>query len=502
MICFSILVIVSKTYRGERMKLNKKKLVGIVVAVILLGFAGGYFGAMLAQDNQASQTPLLNNPASSGNENDEVPKDFEKISQAYSLINQNFIEEVDDSELIEGAIQGMLTTLDDPYSSYMNVDAMKEFDEQIESSFEGIGAEVSMVNGHVTIVAPIKDSPAEKAGLRPNDQVLEVDNESLEGLDLNEAVNQIRGEKGSEVVLTIQRAGTREPFEVTLVRDEIPVETVYSEMVENGSHKTGIIEITNFSERTADEFTEQLDKLEGEGMDGLVIDVRGNPGGLLNSVEDILEHFIPKDVPYIQIEARDGQTEKFYTNLDEKKDYPINVLIDEGSASASEILAVAMKEVGYEVTGTTSFGKGTVQQAVPLGDGSTIKLTFYKWLSPEGTWINEDGVEPTIEVKQPDYYHTSPVQIEDTLILDSAGDDLKNLQIMLDGLEYDPGRKDGYFSEQTQAAVKVFQEDNDLEKTGEIDEETAGMIEAKVIENIREGKDDIQLEKAIEVLTE
>src|SRR5699024_4903467 len=261
------------------MKFNKKQLVILFVAVLLLGFAGGYFGVTLAGGNQSTpEDSLTNNQLSSDEENMKSPKDMEKISQAYNLINKHFIEDVDDQELIEGAIQGMLATLEDPYSSYMNVEAMKEIDEQIESSYEGIGAEVSMVNGNVTIVAPMKDSTAEKADLRPNDQVLEVDGESLEGLDLNEAVNQIRGEKGSEVVLTILRSGASDPFEVTLVRDEIPVETVYSELNEEDGHKTGIIEITNFSERTADEFKEQLEQLENDGMDALVIDVRGNPG--------------------------------------------------------------------------------------------------------------------------------------------------------------------------------------------------------------------------------
>src|SRR5699024_8358239 len=226
-------------------------------------------------------------------------------------------------------------------------------------------------------VAPIKDSPAEKAGLRPNDQVLEVDGESLEGLDLNEAVNQIRGEKGSEVVLTILRSGASDPFEVTLGRDEIPVETVSSELNEEDGHKTGIIEITNFSERTADEIKEQLAQLENDVMDALVMDVRGNAGGILNSLVDILENFIRKDKPYIQIEDRAGNKEKYYTNLDNKKDYPINAVIDEGSASASEILAVSMKEIGYDIVGTKSFGKGTVKQDIPLGDGCTIKITYY-----------------------------------------------------------------------------------------------------------------------------
>lgn len=487
---------------GERMKLNKKQITIVLIAALLLGFAGAYLGVNLAQGDQSSSSEgqFSEEKPFSSEENNESPEDMEKVSQAYSLIKQHFIEDVDDQELIEGAIQGMLTSLDDPYSTYMDVDEMEEFNEQIESSFEGIGAEVSMVNGNVTIIAPIKDSPAEKAGLRPNDEVLAVDDEDLEGYDLNEAVNKIRGEKGSEVILTIKRSGASEPFEVTLVRDEIPIETVYSEVEEQNGKKTGVLEVTNFSEHTAEEFKEQLEELENQNIDGLVIDVRGNPGGLLNSVEDILEYLIPKDVPYIQIEDKEGNKEEYFTDLDEKKDYPINVLVDEGSASASEILAVAMKEIGYDVVGNTSFGKGTVQQAVPLGDGSTVKLTFYKWLSPEGNWINEEGVEPTVEVDQPDYYYVNPVQIDETLKLDSASDSLENIQVMLKGLGYDPGRTDGYFNKETQTAVEKFQKDNDLKKTGEIDEETAGVIEAKLVENIREGEDDKQLEKALEAL--
>src|SRR5690625_288487 len=487
---------------GERMKLNKKQITIVLIAALLLGFAGAYLGVNLAQGDQSSSSDgqFSEEKPFSSEENNESPEDMEKVSQAYSLIKQHFIEDVDDQELIEGAIQGMLTSLDDPYSTYMDVDEMEELNEQIKSSFEGIGAEVSMVNGNVTIIAPIKDSPAEKAGLRPNDEVLAVDDEDLEGYDLNEAVNKIRGEKGSEVILTIKRSGASEPFEVTLVRDEIPIETVYSEVEEQNGKKTGVLEVTNFSEHTAEEFKEQLDELENQNIDGLVIDVRGNPGGLLNSVEDILEYLIPKDVPYIQIEDKEGNKEEYFTDLDEKKDYPINVLVDEGSASASEILAVAMKEIGYDVVGNTSFGKGTVQQAVPLGDGSTVKLTFYKWLSPEGNWINEEGVEPTVEVDQPDYYYVNPVQIDETLKLDSASDNLENIQVMLKGLGYDPGRTDGYFNKETQTAVEKFQKDNDLKKTGEIDEETAGVIEAKLVENIREGEDDKQLEKALEAL--
>src|SRR5699024_3179255 len=270
--------------------------------------------------------------------------------------------------LLEGAIHGMIDVLDDPYSSYMDLESMEDFQEQIEASFEGIGAEVSMVDGKVTIVAPIKNSPAEEVGLRSNDQIIKIDEEDIDGLDLEEAVDLIRGEKGTDVDVEINRPGTSEPFTLTITRDEIPIETVYGSIEEENGHKTGIIELTSFAETTAVDFADELAKMEDEGIDGLILDVRGNPGGLLDSIEDILAHFIPKDMPYLQREDAQGEVEKYYTNLAEKKDYPISVLIDEGSASASEILAVAMKEAGYDVVGQTSFGKGTVQQAVPLGD--------------------------------------------------------------------------------------------------------------------------------------
>ncbi|PAV31030.1 peptidase S41 [Virgibacillus profundi] len=487
------------------MNFKKSHIIIILVGALLIGFIGAYAGGKFAQSGNQSEVQLETNSKETGEgdnkateEAADVPEQVSKVAQAYNLIKQNYLEDVEDKQLIEGAIKGMLASLEDPYSSYMDVEMMDQFNEQIESSFEGIGAEVSMVSDIVTIVSPIKDSPAEKAGLRPNDQVLKVDGESLDGLNLNEAVAKIRGEKGSEVILQIQRQGVSEPFDVTIVRDTIPVETVYNKMETIDGKKTGILEITNFSEHTAEEFTEQLEVLENEGIEGLVIDVRGNPGGLLNVVQDILKQFVPKDKPYLQIEEQNGEKTPSYSELEDKKDYPISVLINEGSASASEILAVALKEMGYDIVGNTSFGKGTVQQAVPLGDGSTIKLTFYKWLSPNGEWIHETGVEPTVEVSQPDYFYTNPIQIEEPLTYDQSDEKIGNVQEMLSGLGFDTGRTDGYFSKETEEAVKEFQSSNDLKATGEVDEETAGLIEAKIIDKIRNGEDDQQLDKALE----
>ncbi|WP_174614273.1 S41 family peptidase [Virgibacillus ihumii] len=484
------------------MNLRKQHIVLILLAALVLGFAGAYFGVQLAQD-QTSGSVTQESADSSGSSDKRQANlmgDVSKVANAYNLIKDNYLHDVSDKQLIEGAIQGMLNSLDDPYSTYMDAETMEQFSNTIESSFEGIGAEVSMINGKVNIVAPIKNSPAEEAGLRPNDKILSVDGKSVVGMDLFEAVELIRGEKGSEVVLEVQRAGVKEPFKVTIVRDDIPLETVYSEIKNINGQKTGVIEITSFSENTAQHFSKQLKDLEEKGIEGLVIDVRGNPGGLLSAVEGILKNFIPEDTPMVQIENPQGKTSKSFSNLKEKKPYPISVIINEGSASASEILAVAMKETGYEVVGVTSFGKGTVQQAVPLGDGSTLKLTLFKWLSPEGTWIHEKGVKPTIKVKQPEYYFTNPVQVKEPISYNHTGDKVENMQVMLKGLGYNPGRTDGYFNKETEEAVKKFQKKNDLNVTGKINAKTAGKIETAIVEKIRGGKEDRQMEKALYVL--
>lgn len=478
------------------MNFRKKNIFILLIVVLAVGFFGAALGTKVFQSDEANTV----NSSISDAESSEGNSD--KVERVQEIIQENYIEEVDDDELTEGAIKGMLETLDDPYSSYMSGEEMEDFNEEISSSFQGIGAEVSMQEDKVTVIAPIKDSPAEKAGIRPNDQILKVDDEALEGMDLNEAVSHIRGEKGSEVELLVERKGVSDPFTVTLTRDDIPVETVETDIEEVDGKETGILEINSFAETTAEETEEALEELEDKDIEGLVLDVRGNPGGLLDAAEDIMDLFVPDDLPYVQIEDREGDKDKFYSSLKEKKEYPINILIDEGSASASEILAVALKENGYDTVGETSFGKGTVQQTVPIDqeEGDTLKLTNFKWLSPEGNWIHEDGVEPTEEQDQPDYYTVNPLQVEDTLTVDHTGEQIETAQIMLTGLGFEVDRKDGYFDENTVDAVQDFQKEYDLEVTGEIDKETAGKLETEIIETIRDGDDDKQLEKALDVL--
>jgi carboxyl-terminal processing protease len=477
------------------------KLVMYMLLSLLVGAGGTYFG-MQMMDSRAMVTDSQLFAGKIGQPIESVSDDgLEKIGKAYKIISSQYVEDVDEQKLIEGAIQGMINTLKDPYSVYMNKETAEKFSESLDSSFEGIGAEVSMVDGKVTIVAPFKDSPAEKAGLKPNDQIISVNGESVEGLDLYEAVLKIRGKKGTKVRLEILRPGVKEVLKIDVVRDEIPIETVHADVKKYHGKNVGYIEITSFSENTAQDFKKKLDELEKKNIDGLVLDVRGNPGGYLQSVEEILKELVPKDKPYVQIEDRNGEKQRFFSPLSKKKDYPISVLIDRGSASASEILAAALKEAGgYEIVGEKSFGKGTVQQALPMGDGSTIKLTLYKWLTPDGNWIHKKGVEPTVEAKQPEYYYANPIQVEKELKFDMNNEQIKNAQIMLKGLGFDPGRTDGYFSKETELAVKAFQKANKLSVTGKIDQKTAQMLDTKIMELIRNGKNDIQLEYAMKVL--
>jgi len=214
-----------------------------------------------------------------------------------------------------------------------------------------------------------------------------------------------------------------------------------------------------------------------------------------------LKQFIPKNKPYVQIEERNGHKQQFYSDLAVKKPYPIVVLIDKGSASASEILAGAMKEAGgYKLVGETSFGKGTVQQAIPMGDGSNIKLTLYKWLTPDGHWIHKKGIKPDVTVQQPEYFRATPIDIDKELVYDMNNEQIKSAQQMLKGLGFDPGREDGYFSKQTVAAVKEFQKANKLPITGKIDKQTAELLETKVLQAVRDDSNDAQLKAAMKVL--
>ncbi len=485
--------------------MNRKWIALLMTGSLLTGAGGTYAGMQFLEKSQEkSQLEQALMPPKHVPANSEAEKaDLEKVEQAYDFIKNRYVEKVDQDQLVEGAIQGMLSVLKDPYSVYMDKETAQQFTQTLESSFEGIGAEVGTVDGKIVIISPFKDSPAEKAGIKPNDQILKVDGNSVEGLDLNKATLKIRGKKGTTVTLEIARKGLKEPLKIKVKRDQIPIETVHSSIKKQDGKKIGYIELTSFSENTAADFKKDVKALENDHIKGLIIDVRGNPGGLLDSVEEILREFVPKDKPYVQIQQRNGKKRRYFSNLTEKKDYPVLVLVNKGSASASEILAGSLKEAaGYKLVGETTFGKGTVQQAWPMGDGSNIKLTLFKWLTPDGHWIHKKGIKPDVAVKQPAIFATHPLQVEEQepLEQDMNNEQVKNAQEILDALGFAPGRKDGYFSEETAIAVKGFQQEHDLKPTGNIDSVTAAKLEEAVVKEMKKEKNDMQLQTALRLI--
>lgn len=475
--------------------LKKSTAAFLVIAALLCGSlltlsVTGY----MQISGQAAGEGLLS-PAQSGaglNQNE-----AKKLGTALNLIEGNYYETVDRNKLIDGAVNGMMEALGDPYSNYMGKETAQKFEESIEGSFSGIGAEVSLENGKVMVVSPIKGSPADKSGIQAKDVILSVNGESLAGLDLNAAVAKIRGPKGSKAVLKIQRAGSAEPLEFAITRDDVKLETVYAKM-EKGN--VGVIEVTQFSMNTAKRFEEELGKLEKQGMKGLVIDVRNDPGGVLPVVIEMAEQFVASGKTIVQVEDKNKKRE-LSTSKGSSKHYPVAVLMNKGSASASEILAGALQQsAGAKLIGENSFGKGTVQTSFDkqLGDGSLLKITIAKWLTPNGTWIHGKGIKPDIAVAQPDYFSVAPINKSVSLQYNMNSADVKNAQIMLDGLGYKPGRKDGYFDTATKEAVKKFQGASKLPVTGIINAKTAETLEAALIKAIQNPANDNQRNRGIE----
>lgn len=422
--------------------------------------------------------------------------EFEKLYEAYDKLEKNYYQDVNKDKLVNGAINGMIDSLDDPYSDYMDKKEASQFHESVSSSFQGIGAEIQEEKGMIKIVSPIKGSPAEKAGLRPNDRIMSVDGKSLEGMSSSEAVLLIRGEKGTKVKLKVQRAGTKEPMEITIVRDDIPIETVYAEMKDD---KIAHIQITSFSEHTAAELKDAIKKMEAKGMKSMILDVRQNPGGLLDQAIEMTNMFVPEGKVLFQVEDNQGKREKMISDNSKKESVPVVVLVDSGSASASEIFAAAMKEsAGVPLIGEKTFGKGTVQTAEDFKDGSNMKFTTAKWLTPNGNWIHKKGIKPDVLVKLPDYANLSYLSPDNELKLDSLSEEVKNAEKMLEALGYHPGKVDGFFDEETAEAVKEFQKKADIKQTGVLSGDTTVQLMNDLREKIQQH--DTQEEKAIEML--
>ncbi len=423
-------------------------------------------------------------------------REFQKLYQAYDELKADYYAEIDQEALVNGAINGMIDALGDPYSDYMNQEEAAQFEENISSSFQGIGAEIQERNGVISVVSPIKNSPAEKAGILTNDKIIAVDGKNIQGMSASEAVLLIRGEKGTSVTLTIVRGDLKDPIDITIVRDMIPIETVYAELLEG---QVAHIQITSFSENTYEELLAAITEMEEAGMIALVLDVRQNPGGLLTSAIDISNLFVEEGKPLFQTQEKGQEAEVYSATNGKKVKVPVSLLIDGGSASASEILAAAMSEsAGTPLIGINSFGKGTVQTANELTDGSNMKYTTAKWLTPDGNWIHEKGIAPNVKVEYPPYsqlpYLDPAIELKNGVL----SDQVKSAEEMLSAIGIDPGKVDGLFDDQTEAAVKQVQTEAKLEVTGVLTAETTYALMDRL--RLKIDKEDPQLLKAKDLL--
>jgi carboxyl-terminal processing protease len=338
-----------------------------------------------------------------GKEEDEVYEALSSFTRVLDLVERNYVDEVDTKKLVISAIEGMLKTLD-PYSAYLTPERYKELEIGTSGEFGGVGIEVTVKNGVLTVISPIEDTPADKAGIKPGDQIIAINGKSTQGINISEAVNMLRGPKGSSVRITIRREGDAEPREVELVRDIIHVRSVKYSLLDGG---IGYIKISQFQERTSRELEDAIERLEllnGGKLKGVILDLRNNPGGLLTQAVEVADEFMDKGlIVSVRGRTEDQITDYYATKEGKLTKCPLVVIVNKGSASASEVVAEALQDSKRAVIlGTKTFGKGSVQTIIKLEDGSGLKLTTARFYAPSGRSINEVGVTPDIVVENRD----------------------------------------------------------------------------------------------------
>jgi carboxyl-terminal processing protease len=325
---------------------------------------------------------------------------LELFARVLSYVQNNYVEKVDERQLMYGAIKGMVETLD-PHTVFMPPDVFQEMKMDTAGEFTGVGMELGVKNGAITVVAPLDDAPAARAGVKAGDQLVKIDGESTQGMELDRATQKLRGPVGAKVRLTLMREGFLSPQEMTLIRDHIPLVSVEGALYSGIGH----LRVKTFQERTDYYLRKELDrlrKLNGKELSGVVLDLRNNPGGLLDQAVAVSDRFLPGNLTIVTTQGRAGRnsTEERSKDRDTEKPYPMVVLVNAGSASASEIVAGALQDHGRAVVlGTQTFGKGSVQTVIELEDGSGLKLTIARYYTPKGRSIQELGITPDYVVE-------------------------------------------------------------------------------------------------------
>jgi carboxyl-terminal processing protease len=431
------------------LRINKKKFLMAALILLLIGIVIGQGMVQAKPDTY---------------------EELKAFTQAIELVKRNYVENPDSKELIQGAIRGMVSSLD-PHSSYMNERSFKEMSLDIKGEFQGVGIQIGVKNQQLTIIAPIDDTPGFRAGLAAGDKIMKINDEWTKDMSIEQAVDKMRGPKNTQVSLLIYRDGWDKPKEFKITRDVIKVTSVKSEMLDK---EIGYIKIIQFQGQTTEELEKALKSLEAKGIKKLVLDLRNDPGGLLDASVDVSGKFLPKDSLVVYIQGRQKTDRKdFLTSGPEMpREFPMVVLVNTGSASASEIVAGALQDSKRAViVGTQTFGKGSVQTVFPLEGGGGVRLTTAKYYTPNGRSIQNVGITPDIEVKLPTVKEVKEGTTD-------------SLHVVVREKDLDRHLKNDTVQEEKKKA----------KGTPSVEDEFSMEVTPK------EKKDDIQIQKAIEIL--
>lgn len=424
-----------------------------------------------------------------------LPAALEPLGEVLEIMTTKYLDPLEVTDLVRGAIKGMLDALEDPQTGYLDPQELENLLLQTSGSFGGIGVRIIDVEEDVVVLETFPESPAAEAGIIPGDRIRFAAGIDLTGQGVSRAAELMRGEKGTEVEVVVERPGADEPINITLERDEIQVKTVSSRLIAPG---TGYIRISNFDSYTGTDFEAQLQQLEGQGqLQGLILDLRSNTGGLVNEAIKVARHLVPEGEITSLVE-RDGKISDVHKSYTPGKPYPIVVLVNSETASAAEIVAGALRDrTGAGLVGEKTFGKATVQTLEMLSEGGGLKLTIAKYLTPSGIDLQDEGLEPDYYVEQPEAlrYHRYflPGQIDEG----DYGFQVQLLQGMLEELGYSL-KQNGLYDAVTVEAIKSFQANTGIPVSGVFDDLT--WIHFREALEIRSRENDPQLQKSIEIL--
>lgn len=475
----------------KKNKRLKKILVGSIVCALALGWFGGSvlpYGFATSLRNLLSRSSVMN-----------ASKKIEEVLQTMEN-DWFFSKDVDniDERLTDQALEGITTNSEDKHTEYMTKDEMTSFTQSINRNYVGIGVQYINTDGTAIVEKVYKNTPAEEAGVKPGDIIASVDGEKMAGKTSDEIKEAVQGEAGTVVTIGFVRDGKN--IALKIKRAEVS-STAYGEMKDQ---QIAYLQLYQFGSSTPDEVKGYLDDFKD--AKGLILDLRDNGGGYLDSVAGVSACFLPKGTKVMSQEYVNGDTTETDTKEEQYADIKnIVILVNQNTASAAEVLTLALKQQRKDVTivGTTTYGKGTVQVSKMFEDGSALKYTTSKWLSPDGTWVNGKGITPDEEVKLHDVFYQTFTKMsdEDTYRVDSVSQSIADAQLCLDYLGYDVDRKDGYFSQQTGIALQQYKEDHNLSQDETLDKETYDNLRSAVILDWNTSSThDTQLQRAEEIL--